>query len=93
MIGTFPLRRDFYQQLFERVTDADVEDFNKEFGFAYSRADLAYVAPTIARIDDLFTGFYGVTIPFGTNFLRVHWRETVIDIEVEIIFKPPMVLN
>jgi hypothetical protein len=93
MIATYPLRREIWQELFDRLTDNDVDEFNRAYGSNYTKTEIAYMAPTITRIDDLLLGYYGKEIPFRTHFLKVSWTERFVIVRVEILYRPIVVPN
>lgn len=93
MIVSFDLTREMYNRLLENLVDEDIEGFNEEFGFAYTRTEFAYVAPTISMIDDLLEKYYGRAISFQTGPFKVRWQDEVVRVEVEISYKPFLIPN
>lgn len=93
MIVSFDLQRATYYRLLENLTDEDIQGFNAEFGYDYTRQEFAYIAPTISVIDDLLQGYYGRAISFQTGPFKVRWREETIQVEVEIRYRPYCVPN
>ena len=93
MIAIYPLRRALWQELFDRTTDDDVAEFNRDYDLTYTREELAYVAPTLMRIDDMLTSYYGRAIPFRTRFLNVTWSEETVLVQVEVIYQPITIPN
>ena len=84
MIATYPLRWDIFQELYDRLTDDDVGEFNSAFGGTYTKSEVAYMTATITRLDDVLTGYYGREIPFRTKFLKVTWTARYVLVQVEV---------
>jgi hypothetical protein len=93
MIAIYQLRRELWQELYDRLTDGDVEEFNQAFGVPSTKEEVAYMIQTITRIDHVLFGYYGHEIAFRTNFRRVVWGDEYIHIEVEIKYRPFLVWN
>jgi hypothetical protein len=93
IVAVYQLRRDLWQELYDQLSEDDVAEFNQAHGFAYTRAEYAYVAPTITLLDQVLSGYYGQEIAFRTYFRRIVWGGEYIHIEVEVTYKPLLVWN
>lgn len=93
MLVTFDLKRELYEHLLDALTEQDIAEFNAEFGYSYSRAEFAYVAPTVSLIDELLGKYYGRSIPFKTGPFKVRWQGPIVQVEVEITYRPYLVPN